>query len=338
MNAKELLQLYEKGERNFSGVKLQSAYLSEKCLLDVNLSGANLQGEEILPTRLVKTILINANLNSANLQWTILRRAKLINSNLQGANLKNSDLAGAKLINANLQGANLRNADLSKADLTGANLLEADLTEANLSETMLIGSNLTNANLTNVQRLEETIFAYTIMPDGSIASDPVRVIDTQELLRRYEYARYEAIEADFRKIILHRVDLSRVNLQLIDLRGAHLSYVNLRGATLRGKVSAQFVCCDMKNINLICSNPEYGNQPRLTYCDLRSAKMSGGMDFSDAALIGNNFQGAKGVSDGNGEDFAFICNTIWTDGEFITRPAWGLHEWRRVKQNQQPCE
>ena len=242
MDAQELLCRYAAGERDFSGVNLRSIPLRQECLVDINLSNANLSS---------------------------LSSSILINANLSGANLRGTNLGGTSFINANLRGANLRKADLVGADLTGADLTGAKLSYDRRSNTWLIGTNLTDADLTSIQGLEYAVFAYTTMPDGSIVSDPDRVLDAQELLRRYE-----AGERDFSTMILHRADLSGVNLQSVDLCGVYFSYVNLRNATLHGALTAKFIYCDLRDIQLICSSPENGNQPRFTYCDLRRDRKS----------------------------------------------------------------
>lgn len=305
MDAQELLCRYAAGERNFTGVNLRGISLRQKCLVDINLSNAN-------PSSLSSSILINANLS--------------------GANLSGIELVGTNFINANLRGANLRNAVLAGADLTGADLTGADLTGAKLSyydrwsNARLIGTNLTDADLTSIQGLEYAIFAHTTMPDGSIVSAPDRVIDAQELLRRYE-----AGDRDFSTMILHRADLSGVNLQSVDLCGVYFSYVNLRNATLHGALTAKFIYCDMRDIELISSCPDYRDQPSFTYCDLRRARMGGGIDFSGARFIGDNFQEARGVSNGGGEGGAFFCNTTWVNGEFIAGPFWAEERWKKTR-------
>ncbi|MBN3899822.1 MAG: pentapeptide repeat-containing protein [Nostoc sp. NOS(2021)] len=292
----ETIRRYETGERNFTGLVLRNAVINYTCFMDVNFTSADLQG------CFFKGILVNTSFSYANLEGAAFY---------------------SPLINCNLSNANLREANLRGVDLTGVDLTSADLTFADLSAAKLVGANLRNADLTGIKTTESTIFCNTTIPDGRIETNSPKVIDAQELLKGYADG-----ERDFRDIFLHRVDLSGVNLQSINLCGAHLSYVNLQGATLEGELSAEFICCDMTDIQLICASPDYGNQPCFTCCDLRRAKMVGGIDPFGA--IGNNFQGSNvhfRCDDGD----VFIQNTIWFDGEFIAGPAWSMEYWRGIR-------
>lgn len=260
--------------------------------------------------------MINANLSGTNLENANLSRSYLINANLSSANLR-----GANLTSADLTSANPTGADLTSADLTNANLTGADLTNADLNNIALISANLTDANLSGIKTIEKTIFCNTTMPDGSVQSDPIRVIDAQELLRRYASG-----ERDFKGIILHRDDLRGAELHSVNLYGAHLSYVKLRGANLSdSNLSADFVFSNLRNANLRCLNEEYISCPKFIYSDLREANLVG-IEMSCVNFTGTNLQGAV-ISGGCQEDI-FLCNTIWITGEFIPGPTSATHHWR----------
>ena len=89
MDAQELLERYNAGERNLAGVNLRQASLAEAILYHADLSGANLA---------------EASLERANLQWATLSKADLSRANLTEANLTNAILSGADLSGANLSG------------------------------------------------------------------------------------------------------------------------------------------------------------------------------------------------------------------------------------------
>jgi hypothetical protein len=100
----EVIEKYQKGERDFRRA---------------NLYGANLYG---------------ANLYGANLE-----RANLYGANLYGANLYGANLYGANLYGANLYGANLERANLKWAEYSVQAVLRAnwgDLSEALCLELM----------------------------------------------------------------------------------------------------------------------------------------------------------------------------------------------------------
>lgn len=125
MDKDDFLQRYSEGERDFSGVDLPQAKLSQADLPGINLSGANLHGVDLK----------EADLQDSDLSW-----ANLQNANLSGASLFNADLSYAKLINANLCGANLENAYLASANLREADLSESNLQDADLTDAILGGA------------------------------------------------------------------------------------------------------------------------------------------------------------------------------------------------------
>ena len=292
----EIIKRYEAGERNFTGIDMHHISISYPCFMDTDFSNVNMEGS----------------------LWGV---DYLVNANLSGANLEGSDLF-ASVINTNLTNANLRNIKFRSINLTGVNLSVSDLSGADLSGAKLIGVNLSGANLTDAKITVETIFCNTIMPDGRIENSSNKVVNVAQLLDRYA-----AGERDFGDIVLHACDLSGVNLQSVNLRGAHFSYVNLQGAILHGELTGRFIGCDMRDIELISSDPDYrGGSPRLICCDLRRAKCKW-FDWCGGRLIGNNCQGARGIEDGSGEGFAYIHNTTWIGGTFIAGPTWGLSQW-----------
>jgi hypothetical protein len=127
MGGTQLINLYEQGQRDFSGTNLRQA----------NLRGASLQNSRM----------IMADLLEANMSYADLSGARLIQANLDGANLQGTILTRAKLTGANLRGVDLRNADLEDADLSGVDLRGADLRGANLLGARLTGANLDQARL-----------------------------------------------------------------------------------------------------------------------------------------------------------------------------------------------
>lgn len=119
MNTKQLIERYAAGERNFSGVDLRDANLTQ-----INLAGANLS----------RGILTGANLRRANLSFANLCGTHLEGANLTGANLFRANLRRAFLEEAILAEADLRSANLSEAQLSGADLSDADLWAVKLPE------------------------------------------------------------------------------------------------------------------------------------------------------------------------------------------------------------
>jgi uncharacterized protein YjbI with pentapeptide repeats len=187
VNLQDFLDRYHRGERNFTGINLESADLSgislrqinlshanlkkaifkDSELREVNLSAADLQGSDFSQAQIIDTNLDYANLQQTdltcvNLQNTTLRSANLQQSILKNATIRDCNLTQSKLIGVNLVGALLMSqgeeVNFSEAKLCGANLdsanfsqsifIAADLRGANLASASLENANLRNANLT----------------------------------------------------------------------------------------------------------------------------------------------------------------------------------------------
>ncbi|WP_416212598.1 pentapeptide repeat-containing protein [Nostoc sp. ChiQUE01b] len=299
MDVEELLERYAAGERDFSETDLSGGIsLDEAYLIDINFSRANLYSID-------------------------LRHSDLSNANLRGANLRQADLGVAYLINVDLRDANLTGARLEYCNLTGADLRDANLMGANLSQANLTDTNLMGTNLRGINR-EEILFCHTIMPDGSIENDLIRVISTQEFLRRYATG-----ERRFPGIVLHRADLRGQDLRGIILTHdevvkqlkypAHLTNANLSGANLEG--------CTLSGVNFRGAKLSDTNLYRailrsadLSYADLRGANLvyadMEGVDFTGANLTRAN------VDDGNSLYWCtFFRNTTMPDGKVIVEPT-----------------
>lgn len=296
MNSKELIALYNAGDRNFVGVDLKNAGLDWPCFIGIDLRSADLRGARFRA------------------------RTRLINAKLSDANMEKVSLAHVFLINANLSNANLKEAHLVGADLTGADLTGADLTGADLTDAVLIGTNLTGTNLTDIKTTKDTIFCQTIMPDGRIQTDSERLTDEGEFIRRYTEG-----EREFRHLILHQVDLSGVNLCGVSfLWQTRLSYVNLSGANLTNcnfRGIKRLVFSDLRNAQLI--NCEWRN-PQIIYCDLRAAHPEL-FNMYAPDFTGSNLEGSQAHFDI--EEDMYFCNTTWVTGEFIPGPINSSERW-----------
>jgi regulator of replication initiation timing len=92
MKAKELIEKYKNGQRDFRQVDLKGENLAWTTLSDIDFE--------------------NANLEAVNFKSAILHRV-----NFRGANLSFADLSSAELIDTDLSSANLLGANLSDAQL-----------------------------------------------------------------------------------------------------------------------------------------------------------------------------------------------------------------------------
>jgi uncharacterized protein YjbI with pentapeptide repeats len=165
MSAKELLQRYADGERDFSWVDLSLKTFNK--LGSVNLSGANLSHAS-----LYLTDLSHADLSMVDLSWSWMDNTKLRGANLQGANLSNARLKNVKLMGANLSGGNLSRADLHMTiwGWEGANLC---------------GANLLNATISDALSLRLVDKRGAIMPNGSCVPDTLNKAQLQPLAKEH---------------------------------------------------------------------------------------------------------------------------------------------------------
>ena len=176
MDTQELLNHYQTGKRDFSGIYLSDTDLSGANLRRANLSGANLSNTDLSSANLSRANLTCANLSGANLWHTDLSGA-----NLNGADLWDTDMSGAYLRGANLCDANLSNTDLSGAYLSltylsgarlcGANLSGANLCRADLSDTDLSGADLSSADLSGADLTEANLESANLQGAQLIAAD-----------------------------------------------------------------------------------------------------------------------------------------------------------------------
>jgi uncharacterized protein YjbI with pentapeptide repeats len=268
MQVQDLLERYQKGERDFAHVDLSGASLSGVNLRDINFTGANLAGanlswaflnranltgaslrradlrsaslnnanlnQSVLSgANLSKTDLRLAQLQSADLNWSVLQEADLTGANLQTAkldqvNLERAKLSSARLTGAELMEANLRRTNLSGANLDQANLREAHLEEANLREASLIGANLIEANLSGVYLRQANLSEADLHRVILAGADLSEAILDNADLSRANLAGAYLLKASLQKALL-----LRANLQDVYLLRANLNEANLRGADLR---------------------------------------------------------------------------------------------------------
>ena len=164
MNAKELIERYKAGERDFSGVNLSGidfdelnpsydnfTYLSGANLSEADLSKALYNPETIFPP--------NTDLSEA---YCICPGSNLRNSDFQYVNLDDADLRGADLTDANFNAANLKRANLSNTNFKNANLSYANVIKSNLREANF---NRVNLGRTVIEKCDCTGAIFTAVPD-----------------------------------------------------------------------------------------------------------------------------------------------------------------------------
>ncbi len=130
MDREEFLKRYNDGERDFSGIEIRYADLS-----NISLYEAILRGAKLINVDLNRVCFYQADLSEADLSG-----CNLSNASLTKANLTKADLSDANLTEANLQEANLRNAILTNTDLKFTELIGADLTGTKIQAAINVAS------------------------------------------------------------------------------------------------------------------------------------------------------------------------------------------------------
>ncbi|MDY6897129.1 MAG: pentapeptide repeat-containing protein [Cyanobacteriota bacterium] len=166
----ELLQSYEKGERDFAGIYLYNEDFYDYDYIDlsrINLKGAMFRDFSFFGFS-NKVNFTGANLSDTGLEQQMLEGFNFSGANLSNVNLCQSTLDGSNLSKCNLSGANLKSVGLTRSNLHGVNF-----SRANMESVKLAGIKLTNVNLSGAINLwlDGAIFDNTIMPDGNIRTD-----------------------------------------------------------------------------------------------------------------------------------------------------------------------
>lgn len=271
MEIEELLNKYERGERDFGAINLCEANLSGVNLSGANLSGSNLSVANLSGANLHLANLSNAKLNVARMSGANLSKANLNRAILNVANLIRADLGGAELIQAALIRAELIRAELSRANLNGANLSTADLREARLRQANLSRANLGGANLRGA-----SLTAANLEGANLHGADLSRADLTGANLRDTELR-----QANLSCTNLSGANLSGANLRWVDLSGANLRWADLSEAKLSG---ANIMGADLSNANLLNAS--------LVHADLTQARLIRA-DWTGADLSGAILTGAK---------------------------------------------
>lgn len=177
------------GEQNLSGAEAIDYLIKNKQCIYCDFSGADLHGLSLAEARLYFSKLIGTNLSGADLTGARVDEADFSGANLSNANFTNGTMYDANLSNANLYGTNLYGVYGDGANLSGANLQSATIKQAHFDDANFTNADFgwtcthlntyyTSANFTGAKRLDVPClkrfanFENTILPDGSVYSDP----------------------------------------------------------------------------------------------------------------------------------------------------------------------
>jgi uncharacterized protein YjbI with pentapeptide repeats len=315
LSAEELLELYEAGERDFTGVYLSGTIYHAK-LIDINFSCACVNAD-IISTNLKEANFSGANLSSAHLSYSNLSRANLIEANLIGADLSDTNLSDANLSNSLLARANFSNANLSDANLCHAatwdwdgllnewyttsmgNLVESNISDidlriiaddngVNFSGANLTGTNLVGVDLKGVQISESTQLDPKWQLVWQIANQKLNAdIDLSDTdLRGASLPFAKLLGANLSQADLKGANLYRADLQDADLSGANLGRTELQGANFKG---ANLSNANLKGAHLWRADLSNAN---LRNANLNIANLDGA-NLAGAELEGANLEGAN---------------------------------------------
>ncbi|MGD2183214.1 pentapeptide repeat-containing protein [Lusitaniella coriacea] len=287
MEAREVLQQYKVGRRDFSGedfrnIDISGADLKDINLEEVDLSGANLSGADLQGANLRNTVVDEV--TKLDRKWSLVW--KIVNRGCEDLNLREVDLSGA-----NLNGIDLSEINLRKANLSRTNLSQVNLREATLKEASLIGADLSGANLREAQCQKANFSQANLSKTNCIDTNFCQaIIQEAELVGAIFYEsnlsysnlsysnliKTDLSQANLRKATLIKADLSKANLSQTNLEEANLSQAILREANLS---QADLDSAILNNIDLTKAN--------LSKAKLFKAK------FIQAKLIGANLSIAE---------------------------------------------
>jgi hypothetical protein len=141
LSSYEIIDLYKKGERDFSNVECTG-----NDFISIDLSGINFSGSNLEYSGFEESNLTGANFTNCNLQWSSFRHSNLTKANFTGA-----DLSYSVLNDAIFENTILRKADLSWALMFNVNLHAADITDANIATIATHPSQITETGSSIVQ-------------------------------------------------------------------------------------------------------------------------------------------------------------------------------------------
>ena len=209
MNAEELIQKYDAGERDFTGIQIIRGDLKDLDLRGANFTNASFKG-----------------------------RVDFRGANLSGTNFTNAYLAGANLGNVDLSRANCRDVYLSGAELEEVNFTGADLTNADLSGTNLNSGVFLNANLRKTY-FYESFSRGTIFYGANI--DDVVIMDCT-------FHAFNFTKATLRRARMEHLTLRNCIFIKTDLTGASgWSYVNTDFAVFKDTILPDGSSCNLNN-------------------------------------------------------------------------------------------
>lgn len=165
MKAPELVDQYQKGNRDFRNVNLTKITwqtpFSQTAIIKADLRGANFSGSD-----LYWIVFSQSNLTKAILVNTLIIQGEFSEACLQEADLSNSRLFGSNFSYSFCRKANFTKTDLRTSNLSGANFFEANLEKAYLGaalidKTIFYKTNLNNVGFKQIILKEVTLHPYS---------------------------------------------------------------------------------------------------------------------------------------------------------------------------------
>lgn len=143
LTANQIIEMYKKGERDFSGIVARGIDL-----INVDLRGANFSKSDLSYSNFRGCNLTNTNFSEAKLSWTDFTFA-----NLTRANFRKADLSYSIINDTIIDKADFREVDLSWSLAFNVNLHAADLRGANLTTLATSSSELTEDGIRHVEQV-----------------------------------------------------------------------------------------------------------------------------------------------------------------------------------------
>lgn len=134
MDGEQLLQLYEEGQRDFSGLDLRGIELYDETLLDAVFDNSNLSEADLCDSRFVGASFVGANLTDASFEGATVMDSTFAKADIQEARFYSAWLSQVDFSEAHMEQAKFDWAVLRAVNFRAAHLDKASFAQANLKD------------------------------------------------------------------------------------------------------------------------------------------------------------------------------------------------------------
>jgi uncharacterized protein YjbI with pentapeptide repeats len=181
MTAIELLDRYDAGERDFRGLDLSGLQFNPRGIgrRNIIVDGADFTGANMSKCGIMYQRLSSGIFRSVDFTSTTFDDTPILDCDMSFANFTEASISESSSKRVNFEGANFTKAVFFQSSMFQSILTDAIFRGAKLEESGPGDGKLTRVDFTGVKMFDldigrrKVIFDRTIMPDGSIRTDPL---------------------------------------------------------------------------------------------------------------------------------------------------------------------